>query len=87
MQKLPRKIAIIFCIICFAFITPIVPAEAVIPVVQEEQSAATTSSNTNVTDLDIDPINTEKVKKNVVPDTKNEIKKVPMPGIEPGASE
>lgn len=50
--------------------------EAVIPVVQETSEEALLENNPNFADIDIDPINTDKVKKNVVPDTKREIKKV-----------
>ena len=76
MQKLRHKLAILALIICFAFIRPMPYCEAVIPVVQESSQEIITGDNTNVADLDIDPINTDKVKKSVVPDTKREIKKV-----------
>ena len=75
MQKLRHKIAAIAIIICFVFISPITIATEGIPVVQETTEYASNSS-ANVADIDIDPINTESLKKSVVPDTKSEIKKV-----------
>lgn len=76
MQKLKHKIAVIALIICFASICPMPICSADIPVVQETSQDVFENDATNVKDIDIDPINTEKVKKHVVPDTKNEIKKV-----------
>ena len=76
MQKPQNKLIVLGLIICFTFICPTPVCEAVIPVVQESQETISNDGINNVTDLDIDPINTENVKKNVVPDTKNEIKKV-----------
>jgi len=75
-QKLRHKLAILGLIICFAVIHPMPYCEAVIPVVQETSEEALLENNPNFADIDIDPINTDKVKKNVVPDTKREIKKV-----------
>ncbi len=76
MQKLRHKLAILGLIICFAFITPTAYCEVGIPVVRESTENIYTGGDSNVVDLDIDPINTDNVKKSVVPDTKNEIKKV-----------
>ena len=75
-QKLRHKLVIIGIIICFAFISPMPYCEGVIPVVQDAPQNELVENSGNVADLDIDPINTDKVKKNVVPDTKNELKKV-----------
>lgn len=78
MQKLLHKLVIIFCVICFSFITPCAFSETGIPVVQDstESDVNLVTEPTKVSDLDIDPINTENVKKSVVPDTQKEIKKV-----------
>ncbi len=76
MQKLRYKVILVGLIICFAFIHPMPYCEAVIPVVQETNQNELIENSPNVADLDIDPINTDKVKKDVVPNTQNEIKKV-----------
>lgn len=79
MQKLLHKLIIIFCVICFSFITPCGFCETGIPVVQDSSSSEEINLTTEpikVSDLDIEPINTENVKKSVVPDTQKEIKKV-----------
>lgn len=49
-----------------------------IPVMTEDTTHELTydNSNSRVKDIDIDPINTDKVKKTVVPDTKKESKKL-----------
>ena len=76
MQKLRHKIAIFALIMCFGFINPISICKAEIPVVQDVEQSALRQEDANIADLDIEPINTEQVKKNVVPDTKSELKKV-----------
>ena len=76
MQKLRHKVAVIALIICFACANPVVFGQNGIPVVQDTAVEYTSDNGSNVADLDIDPINTENVKKNVVPDTQKEIKKV-----------
>ena len=76
MQKLRHKFIIASLIICFAFICPVQYSMAEIPVVQETSQEIVDDNGVNVTDLDIEPINTDNVKKNVVPDTKREVKKV-----------
>ena len=76
MQKLLHKLIVVICIICFSVISPVAYSAPGIPVVQESADINLTEDSINVKDIDIDPINTEKVKKNVVPDTKNEFKKL-----------
>ena len=51
--------------------------ETGIPVMTEEfAQELTVDNNSNIKDLDIEPINTDKVKRHVVPDTKQEGKKL-----------
>jgi len=75
-QKLLHKLIVVICIICFSVISPVAYSALGIPVVQESADINLTEDSINVKDIDIDPINTEQVKKNVVPDTKNEFKKL-----------
>ena len=61
----------------FLFVSPMVLAEAPLSVDNAVPSQMDLVTNDiSVKDLDIDPINTEQVKKSVVPDTKKEGKKV-----------
>ena len=75
MQKCLHKIILAVFAICLTFFSPVGICETGIPVIQDE-TTINLSEDTKVQDLDIEPINTENVKKEVVPDTQNEIKKV-----------
>lgn len=73
-----RKTAILCFTACFLALNPVY-AETEAPLMVDTAAPSQMDlirNDVNVKDIDIDPINTEKVKKNVVPDAKKESKKV-----------
>ena len=78
MLKKAHKIVYIICAICFLAFSPIALAdknEAALKNTTAEQMNFV-AQDVKVNDLDIEPINTQALKKEVVPDTKKEGKKV-----------
>ena len=80
MLKQLHKIIVFNCLICCLTISPLaiaqVPAPMVVDTAANEQQLKFIQSDINVKDIDIEPLNTQKVKQSVIPDTKKEGKKI-----------
>ena len=76
MLKRLHKIFLFVCLICCLALNPIVVAQNPTNNIQTGQEVNFANSDINVKDLDIEPLNTQKVKQSVVPDTNKEGKKV-----------
>lgn len=78
LKRLCKVILLIIVLINFSIaIEPAYAKPSGIPVLTEETTQDLTfDDNVKVKDLDIDPLNTDSIKKSVVPDTKKEGKKL-----------
>ena len=77
MLKQLHKIIIFNCLICCLFLNPITIATPLaIDATTNKQQMEFIQSDINVKDIDIEPLNTQKVKQSVIPDTKKEGKKI-----------
>ena len=79
MLKQLHKIIIYNCLICCLFFNSFAIAqdfELVVVNTPANEQMKFIQSDINVKDIDIEPLNTQKVKQNVIPDTKKESKKI-----------